>query len=84
MFVRLEIWSVVLLSFRNPFCSSERISFVSVHFINLLFRKPLNSLKEAGARAIPLYDIESLLSKVDDCGTGLRTNLDHSLCTFPV
>ena len=36
MFVKDEMWSIVLLPLRKPFCSSAKILLLSVHFVNLL------------------------------------------------
>ena len=74
---------MVLLSARNPFCSSASMLFSSTHLVNLLFIKPQHNLYEAGARAIPLYDNGSILFKLEDFGIGLSTHLDHSVGTFP-
>ena len=77
MLVRVDMWPVVLLLLRNPFCSSTILSFSSHHELILVFGAEQYNLYIDDTSAIPLNDIGFLESFVLDFGIGLIMHLFH-------
>ena len=83
MFVNVDTWSIVLLHFLKPFCSSTTLLLTSHQDASLLFITEQIFLYMADARVMPLYDIGSLGSVVLDLGIGLMIHFPHSEGTMP-
>ena len=78
--IREYIWSIQLLFFRNPFCSSARSSFSSNHVDSRIFNTSAYILHGMDINDIGLYD-KGLYGSMFGFGTGIITLFTHSCGT---